>query len=194
MELSITGKQIDIGNALRNYVQTRMSQSVGRFFDRPVDGSVTFSRDGNVYRTDCSVHLASGLYLHAQNRSSDIYASFDGAIERMDKRAQRHKGRLRDHHSPSRSAYDITPAREQVISADHGEDDEHPGPLNPIVVSEGTTQLRKMSVGEAVMQLDLMEAPALVFHNAAHGAINVVYRRSDGNIGWIDPNMDLAKK
>jgi hypothetical protein len=140
------------------------------------------------------VHLASGLYLHSQSRSSDIYASFDGAIERMDKRAQRHKGRLRDHHSPSRSAYDASPAREQIIAADHGADHEQPGPLNPIVVSEGTTQLRKMSVGEAVMQLDLMEAPALVFHNAAHGGLNVVYRRTDGNIGWIDPNMDLTKR
>ena len=195
MELSITGKQIDIGTSLRSYVEGRVGQSVGRYFDRPVDGSVTFSRDGHAYRTDCTIHLASGLYLHSQGRSNDIYASFDGAIERLDKRAQRHKGRLRDHHNGSRAAFAQTPAHEQVLSSDHGEDAANgAGPLTPLVVSEGTTQLRKLSVGEAVMQLDLMEGPALVFLNAAHGNLNVVYRRADGNIGWIDPSIDLAKR
>ncbi len=194
MELSITGKQIDIGNSLRTYVQTRMGQSVGKYFDRPVDGSVTFSRDGHEYRADCTLHLASGLYLHSQGRSTDIYASFDGAIERMDKRAQRHKGRIKDHHSSSRAAIAHSPAREHVIAGDHADENNDTAALNPVIVSEGTTQLRKLSVGEAVMQLDLMEAPALVFLNAAHGGLNVVYRRADGNIGWIDPNTDLNKR
>jgi ribosomal subunit interface protein len=194
MELSITGKQIDIGSSLRTYVQTRMGQSVGKYFDRPVDGSVTFSRDGHEYRADCTLHLASGLYLHSQGRSTDIYASFDGAIERMDKRAQRHKGRIKDHHSSARAAIAHSPAREQVFSGEHTEDAGASTALNPVVVSEGTTQMRKLSVGEAVMQLDLMEAPALVFLNAAHGGLNVVYRRPDGNIGWIDPNIELTKR
>lgn len=194
MELSITGKQIDIGNSLRTYVNTRMGQSVGRYFDRPIDGSVTFSRDGHEYRADCTLHLASGLYLHSQGRSIDIYASFDGAIERMDKRAQRHKGRIKDHHSSTRAAIAQSPAREQIISGDQADESSDTAALNPVVVSEGTTQLRKLSVGEAVMQLDLMEAPALVFLSAAHGGLNVVYRRSDGNIGWIDPNIDLSKR
>lgn len=194
MELSITGKQIDIGSSLRSYVQNRMGQSVGKYFDRPVDGSVTFSRDGHEYRTDCTLHLASGLHLHAQGRSTDIYASFDGAIERMDKRAQRHKGRLKDHHSATRTAFAQSPAHEQVFSSDHAEDDSSPSAFAPLIVSEGTTQLRKLSVGEAVMQLDLMEAPALVFLNGAHGGINVVYRRADGNIGWIDPHSDAGNR
>lgn len=193
MDLSITGKQIDIGNSLRNYVQTRMQQSVGRFFDRPVDGSVTFSRDGHEYKTDCSVHLASGLYLHSQARSADIYASFDGAIERMDKRAQRHKTRLRDHNSATRTAIAGHDVREQVFSSDSRTEDDAASTYHPLIVSEGTTQLRKLSVGEAVMQLDLMEAPVLVFFNGAHGGVNVVYRRSDGNIGWIDPQSEAAK-
>jgi ribosomal subunit interface protein len=171
-----------------------MGQSVGKYFDRPVDGSVTFSRDGHEYRADCTLHLASGLYLHSQGRSTDIYASFDGAIERMDKRAQRHKGRIKDHHSSARAAIAHSPAREQVFSGEHAEDAGASTALNPVVVSEGTTQLRKLSVGEAVMQLDLMEAPALVFLNAAHGGLNVVYRRPDGNIGWIDPSIELNKR
>lgn len=192
MELSITGKQIDIGASLRSYVQAKVSQSVGKYFDRPVDGSVTFSRDGHEYRADCTVHLSSGLYLHAQGRSTDIYASFDGAIERMDKRVRRYKGRIKDHHNGSRDAFALSPAQEHVISGDGPE--KEPETLNPVIVSESTTQLRTLSVGEAVMQLDLMETPALVFRNGAHGEINVVYRRPDGNIGWIDPHADKAKR
>jgi ribosomal subunit interface protein len=187
MELSITGKQIDIGSSLRTYVQTRMGQSVGKYFDRPVDGAVTFSRDGHEYRADCMVHLASGLHLQAQGRSTDIYASFDTAIERMEKRLRRYKGRIRDHHNGARESFAVSPAREHIIAPEADEDASEPATLNPIIVSDNVTQLRTLTVGEAVMQLDLMETPALVFRNSAHGEINVVYRRSDGNIGWIDP-------
>jgi len=193
MQLSITGKQIDIGSALRTYVQNRLTQSVGKYFDKPVDSSVTFSRDGHEYRADCTVHLASGLHLQAQGRSTDIYASFDAAADRMDKRLRRYKERIRDHHNGSRAAYDASPARERIIAADFDEDAPEPKSLNPIVVSESATQLRTLTVGEAVMQLDLMETPALVFRNSAHGEINVVYRRADGHIGWIDAHAEKAR-
>lgn len=187
MQLSITGKQIDIGSSLRTYVQDKVVQSVGKYFDRPVDGAVTFSRDGHEYRADCMVHLASGLHLQAQGRSTDIYASFDTAIERMDKRLRRYKSRIRDHHNGARASIASSPAHERVIAAEADGDASEPTTLNPIIVSENMTQLRTLTVGEAVMQLDLMETPALVFRNSAHGEINVVYRRGDGNIGWIDP-------
>jgi ribosomal subunit interface protein len=187
MQLSITGKQIDIGNSLRTYVQDKVVQSVGKYFDRPVDGAVTFSRDGHEYRADCMVHLASGLHLQAQGRSTDIYASFDTAIERMDNRLRRYKSRIRDHHNSARASFAVSPAREHIIAPEADGDASEPATLNPIIVSENVTQLKTLTVGEAVMQLDLMETPALVFRNSAHGEINVVYRRSDGNIGWIDP-------
>jgi ribosomal subunit interface protein len=187
MQLSITGKQIDIGNSLRTYVQDKVVQSVGKYFDRPVDGAVTFSRDGHEYRADCMVHLASGLHLQAQGRSTDIYASFDTAIERMDNRLRRYKSRIRDHHNSARASFAVSPAREHIIAPEADGDANEPATLNPIIVSENVTQLKTLTVGEAVMQLDLMETPALVFRNSAHGEINVVYRRSDGNIGWIDP-------
>jgi ribosomal subunit interface protein len=193
MQLTITGKQIDIGSALRTYVQDRLKLSVGKYFDRPVDSSVTFSRDGHEYRADCTVHLASGLHLQAQGKSTDIYASFDAAADRMEKRLRRYKSRIRDHHNGARAAYDASPARERIIAADFDESAPEPTGLNPIIVSESATQLRTLTVGEAVMQLDLMETPALVFRNSAHGEINVVYRRSDGHIGWIDAHADKAR-
>jgi ribosomal subunit interface protein len=191
MELSITGKQIDIGNSLRTYVQSKIEQAISKYFDRPLDGHVTFSRDGHEYRTDCTIHLASGLYLQSQGRSTDIYASFDGAVDRMDKRVRRYKGKIKDHHAEDRAAFALSPAKEHVFD---GEDSVEADTAGPVIVSEGTTQLRTLSVGEAVMQLDLMETPALVFKNGAHGGVNVVYRRSDGNIGWIDPQTDVNKR
>lgn len=188
MKLTITGKQIDIGAALRTHVEQRMANAVTKYFDRTVDGAVTFVRDGFEYRADCSLHLASGLHLHAQARSSDIYASFDSAAERMEKRLRRYKSRLRDHHNGSRGAYPVSSAREQVFAADQDDGNEPASPA-PVVVSENTLELRTLTVGEAVMQLDLTDKTAVVFRNSAHGEINIVYRRPDGNIGWIDPSL-----
>lgn len=191
MHLNITGKQIDIGSALRTHVEARMAQTVAKYFDRTVDGAVTFVRDGFEYRADCALHLASGLHLQAQGRSTDIYASFDAAAERMEKRLRRYKSRLRDHHGGARGEIATSDARERIIASDDADGTE-PAPLNPVVVSESTLQLRTLTVGEAVMQLDLTDKPAVVFRNSAHGEINVVYRRSDGNIGWIDPALQKA--
>jgi ribosomal subunit interface protein len=193
MQLNITGKQIDIGSALRAHVENRMATAVAKYFDRTVNGAVTFVRDGFEYRADCALHLASGLHLHAQARSSDIYASFDLAAERMEKRLRRYKSRLRDHHNGTRAAYPVSPAREQVIAAED-EDAAEPNSLVPVVVSESTLELRTLTVGEAVMQLDLTDKPAVVFRNSAHGEINVVYRRPDGNIGWIDPALQKSPR
>jgi ribosomal subunit interface protein len=193
MKLNITGKQIDIGSALRAHVENRMAASVAKYFDRTVDGAVVFVRDGVEYRADCALHLASGFHLHAQARSHDIYASFDMAAERMEKRLKRYKSRLRDHHNGTRGAYPSSPAQESVFAAED-EDAVEPALAAPVVVSETTLDLRTLTVGEAVMQLDLTDKPALVFRNSAHGEINVVYRRPDGNIGWIDPALQKSQR
>lgn len=194
MQLNITGKQIDIGSALRAHVEGRMAQSVAKYFDRTVDGSVTFARDGFEYRADCALHLASGLHLQTQGRSSDIYASFDMAAEHMEKRLRRYKRRLRDHHNGARSEGPVGSARERVIAREDDDAVEPDSLAVPVVVSETTLELRTLTVGEAVMQLDLSETPALVFRNSAHGEINVVYRRADGHIGWIDPALQKAQR
>jgi ribosomal subunit interface protein len=193
MKLNITGKQIDIGSALRAHVEQRMANSAAKYFDRTVDGAVTFVRDGFEYRADCSLHLASGFHLHAQGRAADIYASFEVAAERLEKRLRRYKSRLRDHHNGSRGAYPSSPAREQVFAAED-EDGAEPASIAPVVVSENTLELRTLTVGEAVMQLDLTDKPAVVFRNSAHGEVNVVYRRADGNIGWIDPSLHKSQR
>ncbi|MBI1238210.1 MAG: ribosome-associated translation inhibitor RaiA [Alphaproteobacteria bacterium] len=186
MQIQVVGKQIDIGDALRGHVLERLESVVEKYFDRTIDGTVAFARDGNDYRADCAVHLKSGMVLHAHSRSPDIYASFEGAIERMEKRLRRYKRRLKDHHAAG--AAPVVSAGDIVIAAPRDEDVE-PETLDPVVVAESATPLRTLTVGEAVMQLDLAEVPLVMFRNSAHGEWNVVYRRADGNIGWIDPRF-----
>lgn len=190
MQLSITGRQIDIGDALRNHARGRLSSIAGRFLDSTVDGSVNFVREGAGYRTDCTVHLRSGLYLHTHGKSPDIYASFDQAAERLEKRLSRHKSRIRDHHNGGREQLPSSPARDVVLAA---QDEAVEAPANdPAVIAETTLQIRTLTVGEAVLQLDLAESPVVVFRNAGHGQVNVVYRRADGHIGWVDPTLSAA--
>jgi ribosomal subunit interface protein len=192
MQLSITGRQIDIGDALRNHARARLSSVAGRFLDAAVDGAVNFVREGSGYRTDCTVHLRSGLYLHTHGKSPDIYASFDQAVDRLEKRLSRHKSKIRDHHNGARGA-ERTPAEDATyITFALPDEADAPGDTGAAVVAETTMQIRTLTVGEAVLQLDLADAPVLVFRNAGHGQINVVYKRGDGHIGWVDPTLQAA--
>jgi ribosomal subunit interface protein len=169
-----------------------LSSVTGRFLDAAVDGSVNFVREGSGYRTDCTVHLRSGLYLHTHGRSPDIYAAFDQAVERLEKRLSRHKSKIRDHHNGARGA-ERTPAEEAAyVTLSLTEEDTTEHESGAAVVAETTLQIRTLTVGEAVLQLDLADAPVVVFRNAGHGQINVVYKRGDGHIGWVDPTLNAA--
>lgn len=193
MKVQVSGKQIDIGDALRSHVTARLTASVAKYFDNPIDGAVTFARDGSDYRAECAVHLRSGITLHAQGRSPDIYASYDMAVDRMETRLGRYKSRVKGHHNHTRGPLPTSPAQSYVIAAEV-EGQEEPATLEPLVIAEAPAEVRTWTVGEAVMQLNLAEAPALLFRNSANGGLNVVYRRPDGNIGWIDPSFDPAKR
>lgn len=192
MQLSITGRQIDIGEALRNHARARLSSVTGRYLDAAVDGAVNFIREGAGYRTDCTVHLRSGLYLHTHGKSPDIYAAFDQAVERLEKRLSRHKSKIRDHHNGARGETP-PPVDAAYVTFALPDDSDAPDSNAPAVVAETTTPIRTLTVGEAVLQLDLAEVPVLVFRNAGHGQINVVYRRADGHIGWVDPTLQAAQ-
>lgn len=186
MQLQITGKQVDVGDALRSYIDDRLSQNIGRFFDENARSSVTLMREGSDFRVDCSVILGSGMTLQATGQAGDAHACFDMAAERLEKRLRRYKRRLKDHHGRGSTQQTAIEAARYVIDAPadeplEGED------LNPAIIAEDTTLVRELTVGEAVMQLDITDAPFLFFKNASHGGLNVIYRRDDGNLGWIDP-------
>lgn len=182
MGLRISGKSIDIGEAFRGYAETRIGEALGKYFDGGFNGHVTVARDGSGYRTDCAIHLDTGTVLQAEGSAQDVYASFDAAAERIEKRLRRYKGRLKDHHGRSRA----DAVAEYVIAAPAEADDaEVEG--DPVVIAEESTNLLTMTVSGAVMAMDLTDTPFVIFRNAGHGGVNLVYRRRDGNIGWLDP-------
>jgi ribosomal subunit interface protein len=187
MQIQINGKQIDVGESLRTHVATRLDAAVGKYADRAVDATVTFSRDGAFFKADAQVHLPTGLVAQAKGSDADIYAAFEGCAERIEKQLRRYKRRLKDHHAARPNPIEAMAAPAYVIAGEDHAEDAEPATLDPVIVAEMTVTIRKMSVGEAVMQMELAHAPFLMFRNERHGGLNIVHRRDDGAIGWIDP-------
>lgn len=185
MTLRVSGKNLDIGEALRSQVQARLAGALTKYFDGGYSGHVTVARDGTGFRTDCVLHLASGTTLEASGAAHDAYASFDQTADRIERRLRRYKQRLKDRpvaaggRTGLEAPYAVleAPTDEAV-----GEESYH-----PVVIAETTKALHRYSVSDAVMQLDLTGAAALVFIHSGTGRVNVVYRRGDGAIGWVDP-------
>lgn len=190
MRYKITGKQIDIGEALQTHVQQEMNEMVGKYAERPTDASVVFSRDAHTHVCEATVHLSTGLTAQARASEVDIYAAFDSCNEKMEKQLRRYKRRLKNHHRERVEPVAHSGASTYILAASDESEATEPDTLQPIIVAEMESRVPSVSVGEAVMQMELAEAPVLVFRNEKHGGINVVYRREDGNIGWIDPRLN----
>jgi ribosomal subunit interface protein len=186
MSLRVSGKNLDIGEALRNQVADRVSGAIRKYFDGNFSGHVTVEREGTGFRTDCTLHLSSGVTLQTDATAHDAYVSSDRAAERLEKRLRRYKRRLKDrpvghgHRQPEEfPSYVIqTPDEEQDVETTE---------FHPLVIAETKKSMRTLSVSDAVLDLDLTGAPVIVFRHAGSGRVNMVFRRTDGNIGWIDP-------
>jgi ribosomal subunit interface protein len=193
MPLRISGKNLDIGEALRGRVGERVGEALGKYFDGGYSGHVTIGKDGFGFRTECVIHLDSGIVLQAEAFAADAYASADQAATRIEKRLRRYKQRLKAHAgrprgaAPSPELSAIEAASYVIAAPDHEEEHEATAAFAPVIIAESTTALRALSVSEAVQDLDMTGAPVLVFRHASHGRLNIVYRRVDGHIGWIDP-------
>jgi ribosomal subunit interface protein len=194
MQVQVTGKHVDVGEALRSRVSDEVSSSIGKYFDREGGGAdVVVSREGHAFKVDCAVTLASGQQLTTQGLGGDAHLAFDAALAKMQKRVRRYKNRLKDHHiqalarQAETAAYFVIQAPEDDDGLDDLPDGEAQGFPEPMVIAETEKPIRTMTVSMAVMELDLTESQTIVFRNAAHGGLSVVYRRPDGNIGWIDP-------
>lgn len=187
MDVQITGKAIDLGLALQQHVREQLEVGVHKYFGRSAEGTVTFDRDGPAIAVEITIHLASGVFLSARDTAHDPYAAFQGALEKIEKRLRRYKRRLKDHHTTNRDPLPAESASAYVLAASGVEDREDAtGGDAPVVIAEMPTVLREMSVSDAVLQLDVTDENVIIFRNARHGDLNVVYRRPDGNIGWID--------
>jgi ribosomal subunit interface protein len=196
MTLRVSGKSISVGEALRGRVSERTDEVLRKYFDGNYSGHLTLSKDGFGFKTDCALHLDSGITLEAESNAPDAYASADQALLMIEKRLRRYKSRLKDRsarkaHVASAALAGIeTPvavdAPSYVIEAP-AEGDEEITAYNPVIIAEATTSLKRLSVSEAVMELDLTGASCLVFQHGSSGRVNIIYRRADGNIGWVDP-------
>jgi ribosome hibernation promoting factor len=195
MTLRVSGKSINVGEALRGRVSARTDEVLRKYFDGSFSGHITLSKDGFGFRTDCALHLDSGVTLEADAYASDAYASADQALLMIEKRLRRYKSRLKDR--SARKAYAASAALAEmeapaldapsyVIEAP-AESDEEVAAYNPVIIAEATTSLKPLSVSEAVMELDLTGIGCLVFQHGSSGRVNIIYRRPDGHIGWIDP-------
>ncbi len=187
MRYQISGKQIDIGAALQGHVQNELNEVVAKYAERPTDAQVVFSKSGHEFVCEATIHLSTGLTAQAKAHYSEIYAAFDGCCEKMEKQLRRYKRRLKDHHRSRSEPVEIVGASSYILAAEGGGNEEEPETLQPMIVAEMETKIPSLSVGEAVMQMELAGAPVLVFRNEGKNGLNVVYRRDDGNIGWIDP-------
>ena len=190
MSFRVSGKNIDIGEVLRARINDRVAEATSKYFDGGFSGHFTIGKEGFGFRTECVIHLDSGIVLEADALAADAYASANQAAERIERRLRRYKRRLKDHqvrvdgHAAEGTA--IT-APSYVIATPAHDSDEDAGEFNPVIIAETTTALKRLSVSEAVMELDLTGVAVIVFRHAGHGRVNLVYRRPDGHIGWIDP-------
>jgi ribosomal subunit interface protein len=189
MRVLVTGKNFNIGESLKSHVDARLEQVASRYFNGAVTGHVTMEKQRNRFLAECTLHLATGLVLQSHGEAGEPYVSFDAAAEHLEKRLRRYKQRLKDHHKNRREPVRHEAAASYVIAAtaDDEETETTDGDLNPVVIAETASSVPELSVGEAVMQLDISSGPFVFFRNARDGTLNVVYRRADGNIGWIDP-------
>ncbi len=185
MQIKITGKNLDVGEALRDRINDRLQQLQQKYFEGTVHATVTVEKQRASFHTDCTLHLATGLRLQAHGADAEAHPSFEAAALHLEKQLKRYKQRLKDHHKSRKEPVRLEAAQSYVISAAPEVEAPEAG-LNPVVVAEQATTVPELTVGEAVMQLDISSVPFVLFRNAGHGALNVVYRRSDGNIGWVD--------
>ena len=187
MPFRVSGKNIDVGEALRGRINDRITEAMGKYFDGGYSGHVTVAREGFGFRTECAIHLDSKITLHAEGQAADAYASADQAALRVERRLRRYHRRLKEHRSDRLDGRAALEAASYIIAAPEQESEADLDGSTPVIIAESTTMLKQLSVSDAVMELDMTGAPVLVFRHAAHGGINIVYRRADGHFGWIDP-------
>lgn len=184
MQISVKGKQLDVGDALRAHVKQSMEGLVGKFFDQAIDAAVVFSREAHSFRADITAHPSRGVLVQGSAAAADAYAAFDAASERVARQLRRYKGRL-GHKGKAES--DVVPAQQFIIASTEGDETPVEDHHQPVIIAEMAADVPVCTVSGAVMRLDLADVPAMMFRNSAHGGLNMVYRRPDGNIGWIDP-------
>ena len=187
MPLRVSGKNIDIGETLRTQIIARIIGVVEKFFGGGMTGHVTLTREGSGFETDCVLHLSSGVTLQAFGVAQDPYLSAEKAADKIETRLRRYKRRIKEHAHPNGKVKTVEIPAYVIKMPDEEEFGDDDREFHPIVVAETKKNMRTLSISEAVVDLDLTGAPVVLFRHAGSGRVNIVYRRDDGNIGWVDP-------
>ena len=187
MRYQISGKQIDIGEALQTHVKDELGTVVEKYAERPTDATIIFSRNASEFVCEATIHLSTGLTASAKAHAHEIYAAFEKCSDKLEKQLRRYKRRLKDHHRERSQPVELSGGSSYILAGSENTEESEPETLQPMIIAEMETKIPSLSVGEAVMQMELLGDPVLVFRNEGHSGINVVYRREDGNIGWVDP-------
>ena len=196
MEIIVTGKQLSVGDALRSHIEERMEQAVAKYLDKVNAFTVVLSKEGHAFRVDITGNLGTHSHVTLQSRDegTDPYGAFDSAADKIEKQLRRYKRQLKNHHNPAltdEAMLERLPAAQYVISAEE-EHESQEAPDNPLIIAEKSTHIEHLTVSDAVMRMDLGDLPALVFVNSANDRLNMIYRRNDGNIAWVDPTSEAV--
>ena len=192
MQIKVSGKQVDLSDALRVRVSDHLDLIAGKYFDHALEATVTFGRARSFFTCDINMHAGRGLMLRGEGEAADANGAFDDAAEHIGKRLRRYRRRVNEHARDAAGRDRPQAAREYVLRQEDGEaPDGHGGGVEAstyaTVVAENPSEILRLSVSDAVMRMDLAYKPVMLFRNSTNGELNVVYRRSDGHIGWIDP-------
>jgi ribosomal subunit interface protein len=187
MRYQISGKQLDIGEALQTHVKAELGEVIEKYAQRPTEAVIVFSKSAHEYVCEAVIHLSTGLTAQAKGHAGEIYPAFESCREKMDKQLRRYKRRIRNHQRDRTAPVEFGEGSSYILAPSEEPEEGDTDSLQPIVIAEMETKIPSITVGEAVMQLELGGSRMLVFRNEGHGGVNVVYRRDDGNIGWIDP-------
>lgn len=181
---------MEIGEAFRGRIEGRIAELMAKYFDGGYSGRVTVEKSGSRFSADCMIHLDTGMELQTTGAAQEPTLAFDSAADRFEKRLRRYKRRLKAHPNSGNSGAlaEPTDIAYLVVAPVADEDDEVPEDYAPAIIAESTMALKTMSVANAVIELDAKDSPVFVFRNAGNDQVNIVYRRADGNIGWIDPS------
>lgn len=190
MQIQIFSKGIDVSTPLRNRITGRLEEMIDKYIHREGEAQVSVSKEGSGFKTVCSIHLPSGATMEGQGVASDAYAASNEALEHIEKRLRRYKRRLKDHSKQAKAKNGTMFVLENPITDNSEDDMEYNGNTEPLVIAEQSSKIRTLTPGMAAFELGLADNGVVVFNNARHGGLNVVFKRSDGNIGWIDPSID----
>ena len=188
MDIRVSGHQMSTGEALQTHANERLSAIVEKYFNRALSSSITFGRaPAGAFRCDIITHVMQGLVLKGAGIAQDAHLAFDQAAEKIDKQLRRYKRRLNDRHEQIEHAQKTEDAA-YVIFEEQTDEEAEVSADAPVVIAETRVDVPEATVSDAVMMLDLRNTNALLFKNAGTGKHNMVYRRGDGSIGWVEPS------